>query len=133
MAVETEPAGEELQLEALVAMVVGGVLIAVAVLAPLLGGPNGDFVVFGRNYLHDAVHLVTGLAALGAGFYAGGRYADKASIGLGSLYLLVTIISIVLVNVMASLLNVNTADNALHVVLALLLLGTGLILGTTDS
>lgn len=132
MAVESESAGEELQLEALVAMVVGGVLIAVAVLAPLVGGPDGEFVVFGRNYLHDAVHLITGLAALGAGYYAGGRYADKASIGLGAVYLLVTIVSILMFELMHRLLEVNTADNALHVVLALLLLSTGLILGTTE-
>lgn len=132
MAVETESAGEELRLESLVAMVVGGVLIAVAVLAPLVGGPDGEFVVFGRNYLHDAVHLLTGAAALGAGYYAGGRYAGKASIGLGAVYLLVTIVSIVMVDLMHGLLEVNTADNALHVVLALLLLGTGLILGTAE-
>lgn len=133
MAVESEPAGEELQLEALVAMVVGGVLVAVGILAAALGGPEGEFIVFGRNYLHDAVHVLTGALALVAGYYAGGRYADKASIGLGSVYLLVTVVSIVMAQLMHRLLAVNTADNALHVVLALLLLGTGLILGTAET
>lgn len=134
MAVDAEPAGDEgTRIEPLVAMVVGGVLIAVAVLAPAIAGPEGVFVVFGRNYLHDAVHLVTGLAAFGAGYYAGGRYASRSAIILGALYLVVTVVGIVYLDVLRELLALNTADNALHLVLAVLLLGTGLVFGAAEE
>lgn len=111
----------------LTAVVVGGVLTLVAVLAPLTAGPEGVFVVFGRNYLHDAVHLTTGLAGLAAGYYAGGRFARQYAVGLGAVYLLVAVAGIAFLPLLRRLLAVNTADNALHLLLAVVLLGVGLV------
>jgi hypothetical protein len=81
----------------LTAVLVGGVLALVGVVAPLVAGPRGEFVVFGRNYLHDGVHLLTGLAGLVAGVYAGGRFAHQYAVGLGVVYLLVAVAGMVLI------------------------------------
>ncbi|WP_435194995.1 DUF4383 domain-containing protein [Natronomonas sp. EA1] len=110
------------------AIVFGGVLALVGVLGPALGGANGELVVFGRNYLHDVVHLGSGLAGLAAGYAAGGKYAGTYSKVLGVTYLLVTVIGFVATGFAASLLNINFADNLLHLVLALafLVIGFGL-------
>ena len=130
----TEPAsGESTRIEPFVAMAVGGILIAVGVLAPVVAGERGAFVVFGRNYLHDLVHLITGAAAFWAGYFAGGQYASNSAIVLGALYLVVTVLGIVYLDVLRELLALNTADNALHLVLAVLLLGTGLVFGAAED
>lgn len=111
----------------LTAVVVGGVLALVGVLAPLFAGPSGEFVVFGRNYIHDGVHLLTGVAGLAAGFYAGGRFARGYAVSLGAVYLLVAVLGIVFLPTLRRLLEVNVADNGLHLVLAFVLLGVGLV------
>ncbi|PSP78378.1 DUF4383 domain-containing protein [Halobacteriales archaeon QS_1_68_20] len=130
----TEPAsGESTRIEPFVAMAVGGILIAVGVLAPVVAGERGAFVVFGRNYLHDLVRLITGAAAFWAGYFAGGQYASNSAIVLGALYLVVTVLGIVYLDVLRELLALNTADNALHLVLAVLLLGTGLVFGAAED
>jgi len=117
----------EVPLAAYVAVGVGGVLALIGVVAPVVAGPEGELLVFGRNYLHDAVHLATGLAGLAAGYYAGGRYAEEYALGLGVVYLLVSVAGILFLPTLSDLLALNVADNALHVLLAVVLLGTGIV------
>jgi hypothetical protein len=112
-----------------VAMLFGAVLALVGVLGPVLGGANGELIVFGRNYLHDAVHLLSGLAGLAAGYAAGGEYAGGYNKVLGVTYLLVTVLGFALTGLMADLLAINFADNVLHLVLAVAFLGVGFALG----
>lgn len=111
----------------LMAVVVGGVLTLVGVLAPLVAGPEDQFIVFGRNYLHDAIHGATGLAGLAAGWYAGGKFARQYAVGLGVVYLLVAVAGVVFLPTLRRLLEVNVADNVLHMLLATVLLGVGLV------
>jgi hypothetical protein len=116
-------------LQVTVAMLFGAVLALVGVLGPVLGGANGELIVFGRNYLHDAVHLLSGVAGLAAGYAAGGKYAGDYNRALGVTYLLVTVLGFALTGLMADLLAINFADNVLHLVLAVAFLGVGFALG----
>lgn len=112
-----------------VAILFGAVLALVGVLGPVLGGANNDLIIFGRNYLHDGVHLLSGLAGLAAGYVAGGEYAGEYNKALGVTYLLVTILGFALGSLMTDLLAINFADNVLHLVLAVAFLAVGFALG----
>ncbi|WP_255195280.1 DUF4383 domain-containing protein [Halorarius litoreus] len=111
-----------------VALLFGAVLALVGVLGPVLGGANNDLIVFGRNYLHDAIHLLSGVAGLAAGYYAGGQYAGKYNKALGVVYALVTVLGFVLFDLFANLIALNTADNVLHLALAIAFLAVGFAL-----
>lgn len=112
-----------------VAILFGAVLALIGVLGPVLGGANGDLIIFGRNYLHDAIHLLSGLAGLAAGYYAGGKFAGDYNKTLGVVYALVTVLGFVLFDLFANLINLNTADNFLHLALAVAFLAVGFALG----
>lgn len=116
-------------LQVTVALLFGAVLALVGILGPVLGGANGELIIFGRNYLHDVVHLGSGLAGLAAGYYAGGKFAGQYNKVLGIVYLLVTLLGFVAAGLTADLLNINFADNLLHLVLAIAFLGVGFALG----
>jgi len=108
-----------------IALVFGAVFTLVGVLGPVLGGADGNLIIFGRNYLHDAIHLASGLAGLGAGAYAGGKFAGEYLKGFGAIYLVVTVAGFALMGVFEGLIGLNMADNVLHLVLAVALLGAG--------
>ncbi len=108
-----------------IALVFGAVFTLVGILGPILGGADGNLIIFGRNYLHDVIHLASGLAGLGAGAYAGGKFAGEYLKGFGAIYLVVTVAGFALPGVFESLIGLNTADNVLHLVLAVALLGAG--------
>jgi hypothetical protein len=114
----------------LTSVVIGGVLTLVAALGPLLAGPEGELIVFGRNYLHDLVHLTTGIGGLAAGIYAGGKFARPYTLTFGVVYLLVTVLGVVAFGLLSDLIALNVADNGLHLVLAIALLGIGLAFGS---
>ncbi|WP_276261097.1 DUF4383 domain-containing protein [Haloglomus litoreum] len=115
--------------QTIVAVLFGAVLALVGVLGPVLGGASGELIIFGRNYLHDAIHLLSGLAGLVAGYYAGGQYAAEYNKALGVVYLLVTILGFALFDLFADLIALNTADNFLHLALAVVFLAVGFALG----
>jgi hypothetical protein len=115
--------------QTIVAVLFGAVLVLVGVLGPVLGGASGELIIFGRNYLHDGIHLLSGLAGLAAGYYAGGQYASEYNKALGVVYLLVTLLGFVLFDLLADLIALNTADNVLHLALAVVFLGVGFALG----
>jgi len=108
-----------------IALVFGAVFTIVGILGPVLGGADGNLIVFGRNYIHDAIHLASGLAGLGAGAYAGGKFAGDYLKGFGAIYLVVTVAGFALPGVFENLIALNMADNVLHLVLAVALLGAG--------
>lgn len=108
-----------------IALVFGAVFTLVGVLGPILGGMNGDLILFGRNYLHDVIHLASGVVGLGAGLYASGQYAGEYLKGFGAVYLLVTIAGFAVPGLLGDLIGLNMADNVLHLVLAIALLGAG--------
>lgn len=108
-----------------VALLFGAVLALVGVLGPVLAGPEGELIIFGRNYLHDVVHLGSGVAGIAAGYYAGGKYAAAYNKIIGAVYALVTVLGFVFFSVFADLIALNTADNYLHLLLALVFLAVG--------
>ncbi|MDZ7701056.1 MAG: DUF4383 domain-containing protein [Halobacteriales archaeon] len=121
-----ESGGSTIQVS--VAVLFGAILALVGLAAPVLAGPNGELLVFGRNYLHDAIHLASGGAGLVAG-YAGGAYAAKYNKALGVVYLLVTILGFAFFGVFADLIALNVADNILHLLLAAAFIVVGFGLG----
>lgn len=121
-------AGGASTVQVTVALLFGAVLTLVGALGPVLAGQSGELIIFGRNYLHDAIHLLSGLAGLGAGYYAGGRFAGDYNKTLGVVYALVTVLGFVLFETFQDLIALNTADNYLHLALAVAFLAVGFAL-----
>ena len=78
-------------------------------------------IVFGINLLHSAVHVATGLLGLTAGFYAQGRFARQYNKWMGIIYLVLGVIGFIIINFLKSLLNINLADNVLHLLIGIVL------------
>jgi hypothetical protein len=81
-------------------------------------GANGYFVT---NTVHDLVHLISGILFLIIGMSAAGS-SSSALIIFGVVYGLVAILGFIGETAILGLGMVNAADNALHVVLALVFL-----------
>lgn len=80
--------------------------------------------------VHNIIHLLSGVAGLiGA---ANSTYAKWYLVGFGAVYALVTLVGF-FDQMIFGLLHVNTADNILHLVLALGLLGAGLGLSADEA
>ena len=104
------------------ATVLGAVLTVVGV----AGLFTGDMLLwFGTNLLHNLVHLVSGLLGLLAGLTADGAYAKWYNVGFGVVYLLVALLGLLGVGAVMTLLNLNVADNWLHLLIAVAALGVG--------
>lgn len=109
------------------ATVFGAVFVLVGILGfvmdPILG-------IFETSLLHNVVHLVSGAALLAGAYTADGRNARTALLAVGGVYALVTVLGFVAQDLVSSLLGgdaLNTADNFLHVVLTVALLGVPLL------
>lgn len=121
--------------QVLIAIAFGAVLTAVGVLGPLLGGAQSELLgLFGRNYLHDAIHVLSGLLGLLAGFAAGGTMSDDYNRYLGLVYVVVFVAGsaalLAGLTSLTGLLNLNWADNVLHLLLGVALVGAGYGLGS---
>lgn len=104
----------------LLAQIVGVVLTLVGVAGFFMGD---SLLGFGINTLHNVVHLVTGLLGLWVGFFSSeDDYAVNYNKWLGLVYVLVGVVGFFGV---LSFLNVNAADNYLHLVLGVVLAGVG--------
>lgn len=106
------------------AVVIGAILTIMGLGGPVTG-QEGVLVGFGRNYLHDFIHISSGLLGVGAGYYAGGRFAAAYNKYVGLTYLLVFVGGLVLFDTFAALINLNAADHWLHAFLAIVLAGVG--------
>ncbi len=102
-------------------MILGVVFLLVGILGffnmPILG-------VFDTNTLHNIVHLATGLIAIWAASSSESSSRMFAQ-WFGVIYALVTILGFIAPSFMGTLLNTNTADHILHLVLAVVLLYLG--------
>jgi threonine/homoserine/homoserine lactone efflux protein len=108
-------------------LVFGIVFVLVAVLGmigtPLVGA--GEGALFHTNTAHDVIHLVVGLVFLAIALFA----VDKAVLALkvvGVVYLLVAVLGFAMASPLLGFIEVNSADNWLHVVLGVVILGLGL-------
>ena len=107
-------------IQTLLARIVGAVLTVVG----LVGFFSGDaLLMFGLNPLHNVVHLVSGVVGLWAGFTGG--CAVHYNKWFGVIYILVAVLGFVVPDLMVSLLNINAADNLLHLLLGVVLAGVG--------
>ncbi len=112
-----------------ITLIVGVVLTLVGLLGfinnPVLG-------IFGTNATHNIVHLATGVLGI---IFA--MQSESAAIMFnkvfGIIYALVAILGFVAMSFMQTLINVNTADNYLHVLLALIFLYLGFAMKPSAS
>lgn len=114
----------------LLALLFGLILVVVGVLGFVPQVVTGGllFGIFGINTLHNAVHVLTGLLGLVLGYYAGGASLFN-KVG-GVLYLLVFALGTVALALGSELyLNLNWADNVLHLTLGLLVGAVGFGVG----
>jgi hypothetical protein len=111
------------------ALVFGVVFTVVGVLGfiPAVTPDSHLLGIFHVDTLHNIIHLASGLLGLALASM-GGAYAKKYLVGFGAVYALVALVGIVQGNTVLGLIEVNLADNLLHVVLAVGLLGAGLTL-----
>ena len=118
------------------ALVLGAVLVLVGILGFLVepsfavgdDAQRGTLIAFDINGWHNVVHLLSGIVGLAlAGTAARARLF---SIGYGIVYVLVTILGFVVGDggLLLSLIPINTADNLLHLVIAL----TGIAIGLSS-
>jgi len=99
------------------AIVLGIVLTAVGVWGMMTGGHDHNLVLFGINAPHNVVHLASGLLALVTGLIGAGAARTFLRI-FGAVYGLVAVLGFLNVGAAVHLLNLNMADNFLHLVLA---------------
>jgi uncharacterized protein (UPF0333 family) len=122
----------------LYALLVGAVLVAAGIMGFFYNSSfdTGDQVrrdaVLGLldvNAWHNIVHLATG--ALGLATFASVKAARAYALGLGTVYLAVTIWGFAIGDgeVILNLIPINTADNILHLLLAV----AGLLAGAAGS
>jgi hypothetical protein len=120
---DADATGESARWQVLAALAVGAVLTLVGVLGFVLVPEEGRlFGVFGVNALHNAVHLLTGVAGLAAGFVAAGELSDEYNKVGGVAYLLLVALWVVVPGVLNAVLNIGLPDTLLH-------LGLGVVLG----
>jgi hypothetical protein len=117
----------------LVATIFGAVYLLVGLLGFAVTGGVGLVAtkgglllgIFEVNPLHNIAHLLIGAALLIAGLT---RVAAAKAVNttVGAVYLLLGIVGFFLVGTGANILALNTPDHFLHLVSAIVLLGTGL-------
>ena len=82
--------------------------------------------------IHNLIHLLSGAAAVFAG-YTSEKYARMYFLGFGTVYALVTVIGFIQGDTVLGIFHVNTADNFLHLALAVVILGIGLTVKPRDT
>lgn len=108
--------------------IVAQVLGAILVLVGLIGFVNDPvFGLFEVDVLHNIIHLLSGAALLVAGFVNNGIYARAANLTLGIVYALVTLLGFVAPAVLGAIFETNMADNWLHLLLAVVLIGVAFV------
>ncbi|MDP8966979.1 MAG: DUF4383 domain-containing protein [Actinomycetota bacterium] len=123
------------------AMVLGAVLVLVGIVGFLVepsfgigdSAQRGTLIVFDINGWHNLVHLLSGIVGLAmAGTAAKARLF---SIGYGIVYVLVTILGFVVGDggLLLSIIPINTADNLLHLVIAVTGIAIGLASPAADT
>ncbi len=108
------------------AMVFGAVFLLIGILGFVPAAtPNdkllGLFMVGG---IHNVIHLLSGVAAI-AGAMTSEKAAQLYFRVFGSVYALVTVVGFVQKDTVLGIFSVNPADNFLHLVLAVAILGIG--------
>lgn len=105
----------------------GVVFLAVGVLGFVPGITTDDDLLLGIfqvGALHNLIHILSGVAALVAGTKSE-DYAQLYFRIFGVVYAIVAVVGIIQSDTVLGLIDINVADNVLHVVLAVAILGIG--------
>ena len=105
-------------------MALGTVLLLVGLCGIATGGHDHNLVVFGVNAGHNTLHVVSGIAALLAAM-AGERAAMIYCLVFGTAYGGVAVLGFFNVAYAMSALNLNRADDFLHLAISALCLWVG--------
>lgn len=106
-------------------MILGVVLSAVGVVGWFTGGHDHTLVIFGINMAHNMVHVLSGAVALLA-VMGGEQYSKTYCLLFGAVYGLVTLAGFLNVGTIVSLLNLNMADNLLHLAISVACFAVGM-------
>ncbi len=98
-------------------LVLGVVLLAVGILGVITGGHDHVLIVFGINMTHNAVHILSGVLGIAAALMSL-KAAKMFCVLFGIVYGIVAVAGFMNVPQAVSLLNLNTADNFLHLGIA---------------
>lgn len=98
-------------------LMLGIALMGIGVWGWVSGGHNHELIVFGINFTHNAVHLLSGVLALAASAY-GEKSAKAYCFVFGTVYGLVTVAGFLNIDAVVQRLNLNHADNFLHLAIA---------------
>lgn len=117
-----------------VAMVFGVVFLAVGILGFVPGITSNHHLlgIFEVDTVHNVIHLLSGVLALVLSSI-GGKYGKMYLVGFGSVYGLVTIVGFLMNGDVLGLIHTNLADNLLHLVLSVALVGSGLVLPVDEA
>lgn len=126
------------------ALLVGVVFVLVAILGFVPGITTGDLGAYGHesdakllglfqvSILHNIVHLLFGVGILMSRTRAG---AKAYLVGGGVIYLVLVVVGLFIHDKMEAInfVPINSADNLLHLVLGIAMIGVGLVLGKTPA
>ncbi len=108
------------------AIVVGAILTLVGI----LGFVRTDMFGLHFNTTHNAIHLLSGVIGLAAGFSGGGKGAKTYAMAFGVIYTLVAIVGFAhMPESLNTMLNLNLNYNVIHLAVGLL----GLLAGFTGA
>ncbi len=105
--------------------ILGVTFLLVGVVGALTGGHDHNLVIFGINTTHNMVHILSGTLALVAALISTNT-ARFFCITFGVVYGLVTLLGFLHVPQAVALLNLNMADNFLHLTITTACLYFGL-------
>lgn len=101
----------------LLSLIYGIIFLGIGIFGVLTGNHNHEMMSFGVNGAHHAVHILSGVLALAA--YAGGEASSRGYLWfIGLTYGVVVVAGLLQIGPIVRLLNLNTNDNVLHLVLA---------------
>ncbi len=117
------------------AYVFAAVFLLVGVLGFVPGvTTNGHLLgIFDVSPIHNVIHLLSGIAALGFAMAMGEKGAKLYFQVFGVVYALVTVIGFVQQTTVLGLIGVNMADNLLHLAISAVALYAGFGMKASDS
>ena len=109
-------------IQASYAKILGAILALVGIAGFVMNPVVG---IFGVTTIHNIIHIVSGIVLVAAGYMSDGKNAKTAVITFGFIYLAVAVLGFANIAPVVSTLNINLADNILHIAIAIVTLGVG--------
>lgn len=110
------------------AIIFGAVFVLVGLLGFVSNPLVGEGAVFATNALHDVVHLLIGIIFLIVAFGYPGKSAMTLNV-FGVIYLILAVLGFIMTpneGMLLGIVEMNVADNWLHLVLGIVLLAVGM-------